>query len=84
MRTVTLVHVPSTDWSSSEGFGPACRQFQVRPADALRDYCCLLLPCGISKSFVKSEKAGIQVVRDGSWERHGDRRIRFVAACYPD
>jgi hypothetical protein len=35
-----------------------CREFQQLPADALRSYCCLLLPRGISKSFVKSEKTG--------------------------
>jgi hypothetical protein len=27
-------------------------------ADALRSYCCLLLPRGFSKSFVKNEKTG--------------------------
>jgi hypothetical protein len=35
-----------------------CREIHLLSADAPRSYCCLLLPRGFSKSFVKNEKTG--------------------------
>jgi hypothetical protein len=35
-----------------------CRHYSVLTADAIRSYCCLLLPRGLSKSLVKKEKTG--------------------------
>ncbi len=48
-----------------------CRQYFVLTADAIRSYCCLLLPRGFSKSFVKNEKTG-----RGGGDRTHDLRLK--------